>query len=411
MSSPCHWTDTRRTLAVALGLAVALLGVGVGPLAQPARAQTEEAQALTEAGRNAFAEQRYAEAAEYFAAAFTRDAHPIIRYNEARCYEELGDLPRALALFRETLAMGPDEQVQQASIDKILAVEEAMIERGYGLEDADPAALVDVSVLRVTSIPSAARVFLGDTYVGTTPIEGLYLVEGSYEVTIDLDGYEPHRRTFDVGARRDEVVHAGLRRADGATDYIPPDPGRVQVRAPRPGMQVFLDEDLLGYTPIDDMPVAPGRYRVSVVHPDYYEWTTNIEVTSLQTTEVLANAEAKTVEEVGFGPRQWGYVTAGIAGGLLATGAVFGVLASADADRYAGSPNAPARAETRDTALRRALVADVSLGAGAATAAVALVLILTSDPPGTPQGGDDQLVRFDVAPSAGGLSFSLGGAF
>ncbi len=44
--------------------------------------------------------------------------------------------------------------------------------------------------IRVTSEPSGARVFLNDEPIGTTPCEARFTFYGTYDVRLELDGYE-----------------------------------------------------------------------------------------------------------------------------------------------------------------------------------------------------------------------------
>jgi hypothetical protein len=45
--------------------------------------------------------------------------------------------------------------------------------------------------IRVTSEPSGARVYLNDEPIGTTPCEARFTFYGTYDVRVELDGYEP----------------------------------------------------------------------------------------------------------------------------------------------------------------------------------------------------------------------------
>lgn len=52
-------------------------------------------------------------------------------------------------------------------------------------------------LIRITSDPSGARVWLNDTEVGTTPLETQFVFHGRYDVRLEADGYEP----FHTGAK------------------------------------------------------------------------------------------------------------------------------------------------------------------------------------------------------------------
>lgn len=175
-------------------------------------------------------------------------------------------------------------------------------------------------------------------------------------------------------------------------------------------MDVFLDEDYLGETPVAAMAIPPGRYLLRVRHVDYEDWDRTITIESDETVTFHAATASLIEEERGIDAHDIGFITLGVGGAALATGVVLGVIASADADRYQRNVNVPYRNEIRESALDEAKWADVSfITAGVLlTTSVVLLFIVEVEP--DPNEIDD-LVLFDVTPNGEGWGFSLGTTF
>jgi tetratricopeptide (TPR) repeat protein len=62
-----------------------------------------EFQPLVEQGLELYKQQKYAQAADVFAAAYALKADPSLVFNIARCYERLPDVPRAITEYRRYL--------------------------------------------------------------------------------------------------------------------------------------------------------------------------------------------------------------------------------------------------------------------------------------------------------------------
>ncbi|MBN1944238.1 MAG: PEGA domain-containing protein [Bradymonadales bacterium] len=400
------WSDP---LAIALTSLVLLLPV-FGVRAQP---DQDQAQTLYEQARESFARGHYVEAAELFGQVFEIDPHPAILYNQARCFQELGDLPRALGLFQQALQLDPNERVRSEVQDRIEAIRQRLVDLGFHLSDLDPAGFVDLVKLSVTSLPDGAMVILDGEPIGATPIEYLYIIPGMYQLEVRLEEYQSHLRTIEVEPGRNLSVHAGLRRLEGLPSYQPPLPGIIEVVGPVSGMAVYLDNDLLGETPVGATEIPPGRYLLTVRHPAFMEWTSEVTVQSGDTARIFADAERITgpMDEEGFPYRDWGIGTVVSGGLVVVTGVVFGVLAKADADRYHRNTDVPDRADIRDLASTEALVADLCFGVGVGLLATSLVFFLLDgrEPPQEEWPGiTDDLVLIDIGPGEGGWTVSIG---
>lgn len=103
----------RLLLIGSLGLTIAALGAPPSvALAQqrdditPER--VEQARKLMEVGQAAYVERRYLDAAQAFQKAYTLQPFPAFLFNEGVCHEKLGDIDRAIDVFKRYVAADPN---------------------------------------------------------------------------------------------------------------------------------------------------------------------------------------------------------------------------------------------------------------------------------------------------------------
>lgn len=107
-----------------------------------------------------------------------------------------------------------------------------------------------------------------------------------------------------------------------------------------------------------------------------------------------------------------GWATVGIGGALLVTGGVFGLLASNAATTQEETSDGAEWNDLRDSGPTQALIADISLGLGAAAVITGLVLVLTHDGETPVEAkASEEKTGVRIGPSPDGLGFSLGGTF
>src|SRR5262245_53322185 len=125
----------------ALGLAVVL------SLSAAAKAEddTQAAKKYFQWAQNLYKQARYAEAITKFEEAYRLKPHPTIFFNMGRCYEQLGDLNKALKNYREYLRVAPDAKDRELVTDAIATLERRLKEQG-------------VQQLSVLSDPAGVRV-------------------------------------------------------------------------------------------------------------------------------------------------------------------------------------------------------------------------------------------------------------
>lgn len=114
--------------------------------------------------------------------------------------------------------------------------------------------------LRIESNPPQASVYLDDQFLGKTPLDYSYLIPGSYQLVLKLDGYrtvsEPLRPQTGDRLQRLFVLEAS------------PLGGSIDINTTPPGAKIYLDADYRGKTPKRLENIAAGTYRLHLLHPE-----------------------------------------------------------------------------------------------------------------------------------------------
>ncbi len=173
---------------------LAMLAAGVARAAEPSAKQL--AAAAYAAGTESFQNGDFRSALESFEKAYKLDPSPVLLYNLARAYEEMGNGERAIENFQLYLARQPDA-ADRAEVETRIRVTLKMLERAPSTErgPAVPSALVAVA-----SEPAGAAVFVDDVrQPGEAPLEA-QATPGRHALRVELSGYAPSTREIDVQA-------------------------------------------------------------------------------------------------------------------------------------------------------------------------------------------------------------------
>lgn len=194
-------------------------------------------------------------------------------------------------------------------------------------------------VLKVTSTPSGAEVYINDENAGRTPLE-LQLDPGTYTVRVTLDGYEEYEDRIEVRAGETTGISASLTPV-----------GYVTVTSEPSGARVYLDGTYIGNTPITEYKVQAGAYEVTVEDDGYQAYKTsikieagetkeiNVELTPLETVKETKEAsETEGMEEATISPN-YGNATEGTPSSIYIIGAAVMVLGLMVGIKLHGKPN------------------------------------------------------------------------
>jgi hypothetical protein len=142
-STPMTTVQWNKALLALVVLTMTLFGVQAVALAQTAReragqhvvegdAHKDRAEKLHDEGDDEAAREEFLAAADEYQAAYDLVPHPLMLYNLAQVYRLAGEDERALRLYREFLATGPDGEAASFARQYVRALERSLERRGDG---------------------------------------------------------------------------------------------------------------------------------------------------------------------------------------------------------------------------------------------------------------------------------------
>lgn len=281
-----------------------------------------------------------------------------VRYNIARCLEELGRTEEAVTAFELYLEAPDDAGTARAARRKVRSLERKLF---GGL-----------------TVRCAGSASVGDLEPQDCPATWTRLRAGDYEVSVRAAGFEG-RRPVSVAAGKTQTLEVDL-------------PGGVAVTA-SVAARVRVDGREVGTTPIDRAVLPPGAYEIEVQAPEHAVWQQRIEVRPGELTAV----EAHLVSLGGFPDvaepyLRWGTAgasAAALVGGVVALGiaageagdldSLLGAYDDADTSEEAGRLRADAERVEGEARAHRALGYTL-VGVGALLAGAATWLFLRDAP-------------------------------
>ncbi len=298
-------------------LLASLLALAASPaFAQEAGATADEADVEFRLGNQAYSNRDYREALSHYFASNRLAPNRNVTFNIARCYENLGMFVEAWRYFRTYQKGSKDDDERQKvgeALDRIgqklgvlkveseppgariylnrvdlgsygntpgdVPVEPGTYEIIVEADGYESAKVSDVEVkagdvitrklelkrrlgqLKLSGGPSNVSFTVGDAApVDITIPSTIDVPVGRQSVTFSADGYEPLTLTVDVVEKASSALEVSLEKKTGA----------LVITATELDAAVYLDGEVIGFTPvvIDDVPV--GRHRV-VVRQDGFQ--------------------------------------------------------------------------------------------------------------------------------------------
>ena len=166
-------------------------------------------------------------------------------------------------------------------------------------EAANAAAPPSLGRLLVRSTPSGARVFVDGREEGTTPLTVTDLERGVHRVRVVREGYATAERRITMTAgRSSQTMTVPLARvktaqaaATSATTAAATEPGGITVVSRPAGANVFVDDKLVGTTPLQVPGLAAGAYRVRLELAGYRVWASSVNVAAAEQKRVSASLD------------------------------------------------------------------------------------------------------------------------
>jgi PEGA domain/Tetratricopeptide repeat len=166
-------------------LLIALLALAAPALADEG-SDARKAKEAFAAAQKLYKADRYTEAIAKFEEAYAAKPHPVIYFNIARCYEQLGDAPKAIKAYKDYLRLMPQAKDREAVAESIATLEKKVKDK-------------QLAHLTVATDPATARVEIDGKAASGTPATA-ELPPGTHQVVASLEGYEKAERSFSVTA-------------------------------------------------------------------------------------------------------------------------------------------------------------------------------------------------------------------
>jgi TonB family protein len=134
-------------------------------------------------------------------------------------------------------------------------------------------------ILKVSSKPDGASVWLDREEIGATPLEQRHLAPDVYAVRIEKDGYESLDLVADLSGNTPEVLlDVTLRRPPRPQPVAAPKRAFINVVSTPSGANVLIDGKTVGDTPVERLRAQPGSRSVVVQMEGYQPWETSVDL-------------------------------------------------------------------------------------------------------------------------------------
>jgi hypothetical protein len=148
--------------------------------------------------------------------------------------------------------------------------------------------------LLIRSTPAGAEVVVDGQSQGVTPLTLRELAFGAHTIEVSHEGQDAQRKQVTLSERRPaRMVDFELRStsvpapAAAATNS----PGSLQVTSRPSGALVFVDDSLIGKTPLLVSEVAVGARQLRLELPGYKTFTTSVQIEQGARLRVVARLE------------------------------------------------------------------------------------------------------------------------
>lgn len=205
------------------------------------------------------------------------------------------------------------------------------------------------ATLRIESTPPQASVYLDEQFLGKTPLDYSYLIPGSYQLVLKLDGYRT--KTESLRPQTGERVQRLLALESS------PSGGSIDITTSPPGAKIYLDADYYGKTPKRLENISAGTYRLHLLHPEkgevYRSVTLNEKNGTVKIDENLSSFLAdRQPGLLGLGYKTWYHMSLVTSAAFFGAGIAFYVWRDQAQEqifgRLSGKPTSLYTQEDRD---------------------------------------------------------------
>ena len=145
--------------------------------------------------------------------------------------------------------------------------------------------------LLVRSTPPAVSVLVNGEARGRTPLALADLSYGAYDVQFVLEGYESQEHRLTISSDEPIAAMSAVLTSRAETRPASLGVGSVFVDTRPRGVEVWLDQQLVGESPMLISNVSMGAHQVEFKHAGYRDWATTVQVGSSEQARVTASLD------------------------------------------------------------------------------------------------------------------------
>jgi len=142
---------------------------------------------------------------------------------------------------------------------------------------------VKTGALVIDSEPANARIYLDGDKIGTTPNTLRYIIPGTHEVEVRMDGYEIWRESIEIEADIGKSLTATLRAKSGT----------ISIKSKPTNAKLYVDGKEVGNTPVTVKPVR-GIHEMEIRMDGYEIWRENVDVQADKEKTLTATLQLNT---------------------------------------------------------------------------------------------------------------------
>jgi len=137
----------------------------------------------------------------------------------------------------------------------------------------------------ITSNPTAAKVYIDNTYIGDTPINNYKLSTGTRTLKVTKDGYNDYTQTFTLASSDTSKAIPVVLTKKEEPKSTTPKTGTLSISSTPTGAKVYVNNQYKGITPLT-LTLNEGNYSVKLSKENYEDSTQSVTVKANQTGQV-----------------------------------------------------------------------------------------------------------------------------
>jgi len=157
--------------------------------------------------------------------------------------------------------------------------------------------LIEYGTLHLLVTPTLSTIYYDGTMAGTVPPNGIFIIRdvvpGNHAIRVSREGYVAQTMELFVEKNELKKVPVTLQKAVSGPLTVSSDP---------PGARVYLDEQMIGMTPLTVADVSPGEHTLLITMDGYTDFSQTITITEEGSTVSAALVPVARTGRAGLSP-------------------------------------------------------------------------------------------------------------